>query len=100
QPGQVDRCVVERGFAVQEVTPRCDGGLGFLDVFEEFAFGVEAAPAPGLEQFSEIFQPSLGEGAPARNDVAAACHVCRTCHKLARKRETDADATSDESVCR
>jgi hypothetical protein len=32
----------------------------------------------------------LGKVAPARNDVAATCHVCRMCHKSARKRETDA----------
>jgi hypothetical protein len=37
-----------------------------------------------------VFQPLLGKVAPARNDVAAACHVCRMCHKSARKRETDA----------
>jgi hypothetical protein len=40
-----------------------------------------------------VFQPPLGKVAPARNDVAAARHVCRKCHKSARKRETDADAT-------
>jgi hypothetical protein len=47
-----------------------------------------------------VFQPSLGKVAPARHEVAAASHVCRMCHKLARKRETDADATRDESVWR
>jgi hypothetical protein len=40
-----------------------------------------------------VFQPPLGKVAPARNDVAAARHVCRECHNSARKRETDADAT-------
>ena len=60
----------------QQVAPGFDGGLGFLDVFEKCEFGVIAAPAPGLEQFGEVFQPPLGKIAPARNDVAAACHVC------------------------
>ena len=93
KPGQVDRGVFQRGFAVQQVAPGFDRGLGLLDVFEKFEFGVIAAPAPALEQFGEVFQPLLGKVAPARNDVAAARHVCRKCHKLARKRETDADAT-------
>ena|SRR2546428_2549227 len=93
KPGQVDRGVFQRGLAVQQVTPGFDGGLGLLDVFEKFEFGVIAAPAPALEQFGEVFQPLLGKVAPARNDVAAARHVCRKCHKSARMRETDADAT-------
>jgi hypothetical protein len=45
---------------------------------------MKAAPAPGLEQLGEVFQPSLGEVAPARNDVAAACHVYTMCHESAR----------------
>src|SRR5207245_10607525 len=48
---------------------------------------------PELEQFGEVFQPLRGKLAPARNDVADARHVCRKCHKSARMRETDADAT-------
>jgi hypothetical protein len=36
---------------------------------------VIAAPAAGLEQFGEMFQPLFGKIAPARDNVAAARHV-------------------------
>jgi hypothetical protein len=36
---------------------------------------VIAAPAAGLEQLGEMFQPSLGKIAPARDNVAATRHV-------------------------
>ena len=50
-------------------------------------FAVKAAPAAGLEQLGEVFQPLLGEIAPARDNVAATCHVSSMCHEPARKRE-------------
>ena len=53
--------------------------------FRERRLAVKAAPAAGLEQFGEVFQPLLGKGAPARDDVAAACHVDSMCHEPARK---------------
>jgi hypothetical protein len=40
-----------------------------------------------------MFQPLLGKSAPARDNVAATCHVSSMCHGLARGRKTDADAT-------
>ena len=54
---------------------------------------MKTAPAACLEQFGQIFQPSLGKVAPTRNNVAATCHVSSMCHEPARKRKTDADAT-------
>jgi hypothetical protein len=47
---------------------------------------MKAAPAAGLEQFGQIFQPLLGKSAPARNRVATACHVDLMCHEPARKK--------------
>jgi hypothetical protein len=61
--------------ARRQIAPDFDRGFGFLDIFEKCEFAVIAAPAPGLEKFGEIFQPRLGKGAPAREDVAAPCHV-------------------------
>ena len=58
-----------------QIAPDFDRGLGFLDILEKGEFAVKAAPAAGLEQFGEVFQPLLGKSAPARDDVAAACHV-------------------------
>jgi hypothetical protein len=46
---------------------------------EELDLAVKAAPAPGLEQFGEVFQPTLGKIAPARDDFAAKRHVS-VCH--------------------
>ena len=71
----IDGGIVERRLAPQQIAPGFDRCLGFLDIFEKCLFAVKAAPAPGLEQFGEIFQPLLGESAPARDDVAAARHV-------------------------
>jgi hypothetical protein len=78
-PGHVDRGIVEGSFAAQQVAPGFNGGLGFLDVLEELDLAVKAAPAPGLEQFGEVFQPTLGKIAPARDDFAAKRHVS-VCH--------------------
>ena len=61
--------------------------LGFLDIFEKCDFAVIAAPAAGLEQLGEMFQPLLGKIAPARDNVAATCHVSSMCHGPARRRE-------------
>ena len=44
-----------------------------------------AAPAPGFEQFGEVFQPLLGKSAPARDNVATVSHVHSMCHEPARK---------------
>ena len=78
-PGHVDRGIVEGSFTAQQVAPGFDGGLGFLDVLQELDFAVKAAPASGLEQFGEVVQPTLGKSAPARDDLAAKCHVS-VCH--------------------
>jgi len=52
-----------------------DGGLGFLDVFEEGDFAVVAAPAAGFEQLGEVIQPLLGQDAPAREPRRARVSV-------------------------
>ena len=67
--------VVERSLARQQIAPGFDRGFGFLDVFEKGGFAVIATPAAGFEQFGEMFQPLFGKLAPARDDVAATCHV-------------------------
>ena len=48
-------------------------------------FAVIAAPAAGLEQLGQILQPLLGKSAPARDNIAATCHVESMCHEPARK---------------
>jgi hypothetical protein len=55
-----------------------------------------AAPTAAFEHFGQIFQPLLGERAPARNKFAAPCHARMMCHDPARMRETDADATANQ----
>ena len=83
---------------VQQIAPGLDRGLGFLNVFEEGEFAVIAAPAPGLEQFGEIFQPLLGKVAPARDNIAATRHICMKCHKSARKEKNGRGRNRHESI--
>ena len=100
EPGDVDGGIVRRSLARRQVAPDFDRGLGFLDIFEKGAFAVIAAPAAGLEQFGEIFQPLLGKSAPARDDVAAARHVQSMCHEPARKEKNGRRRNGNESIGR
>ena len=83
-----------------QIAPDFHRRLGFPDIFEKCLFGVIAPPAPGLEQFGEIFQPLLGKIAPARNNIAATCPVCMMCHKPARKEKNGRRRNRDESIGR
>src|ERR1700712_4214786 len=96
--GQMDCQMVRRGVARHQIAPRFDGGLGFPDVFEERLLAVEAAPAPGLEQVCEIFQPPLSEVAPTRYGIATARHVSKMCHKPARWKKDGRRRNRDEST--
>ena len=98
EPRDVDGEIVAGSLGCRQIAPDLDRDLGFLDVFEKCAFAVIAAPAAGFEQLSEVFQPLLGKGAPARNDVAAACHVCSICHEPARKEKNGRGRNRHESV--
>ena len=100
EPGDVDGEIVAGSLGCRQIAPDLDRDLDFLDVFEKCAFAVIAAPAAGFEQLGEVFQPLLGKGAPARNDVAAACHVCSMCHELARKEKDGRGRNGDESIGR
>jgi hypothetical protein len=94
EPGNVVRGIVAGGLPHQQTAPGIHCGLGFLDILEKGEFAMKAAPAAGLEQLGEIFQPLLCKRAPTRSDIAATCHVRSMCHEPARKEgETDADAT-------
>jgi hypothetical protein len=80
EPGNVDRGIVERGLAPQQFAPGFDRPLGFPDVFEEGDLTVVPAPAPGFEEFGEVFQSRFGKSQPARHDFAAPRHVGSICH--------------------
>ena len=75
EPGNIDRGIIPRGLAHQQIAPDFDGCLGLLDILEEGDFAVKAAPAAGLEQLSQVLQPLLGKSAPARDNIAATFHV-------------------------
>ena len=75
EPGHVDGGVVAGRLARQKIAPGFNRSLGLPDIIEESVFAVKAAPAAALEQFGEVFKPPLGKSAPARDNVAAACHV-------------------------
>ena len=85
EPGNIDRGIIPRGLAHQQIAPDFHGCLGLLDILEEGDFAVKAAPAAGLEQLSQILQPLLGKSAPARDNIAATFHVESMCHEPARK---------------
>ena len=74
-PGNFDGGTVAGGFLLRQITPDFDRGLGLLNILEKFEFAVKAAPASGLEQLREVFQPLLGNRAPTRDDIAAPRHV-------------------------
>jgi hypothetical protein len=59
---------------------------------------VIAAPAAGLEKFSEVFEPRFGESAPARERIAAPCHVELMGHESARKEKNGRRRNRDESI--
>src|SRR5438270_13822319 len=99
EPGEVDGAVVERGLAHFQISPDFHRCLGFLDIFEKRPFRVIAPPAPGLEQFGEMFQPLLGKAAPARNNIAT-CPVYTMCHEPARKEKNGRRRNRDESTAR
>src|SRR5712675_882504 len=101
EPGNVDSGIVARGFAHQKTAPGFHRGLGLLYIIEKVEFAVKAAPAAGLEQLGKVLQPLFGESAPARDDVAAACHVCSMCHgPPARKEKDGRGRNGDESIGR
>jgi hypothetical protein len=87
EPGQIDRPVVARCFARQKIAPGFYRDLGFPDILQKCFFAVEASPTSGVEEFSQIVEPSLGKIAPARDNFAPFGHVQLRCHKFARKRE-------------
>ena len=82
----------------QQIAPEFDRGLGLLDILEKGAFAVITAPAAGLEQLREVIQPLLGKSAPARDNVAAACHVQSMCHKPAREEKNGRGRNGNESI--
>ena len=82
----------------QQIAPGFDRGFGFLDVFEKDGFAVIAAPAAGFEQFGEMVQPLFGKLAPARDDVAATCHVGSMCHENARMEKNGRRRNRTEST--
>src|SRR4051794_17901085 len=92
--------VVTSGVRPQQRAPHRHRGLGFLNVLQEREFAVIPPPTAGLEQFSEVLKPSLGESAPARNQMAAPRHVYALCHKSARKKENGRDATNRRIIGR
>ncbi len=88
--------MIERRPARRQTAPGFYRGLGLLNILEERKFTVKAAPAAGLEKFGEVFQPLLGEIAPARDNVAAIRHVQSMCHKQARKEKNGRRRNGDE----
>jgi hypothetical protein len=100
EPGDVDGGIVAGGFARRQFAPDFDRGLGFLDILEKRAFAEVAAPAAGFEQLGQIFQPPFGKIAPARDGIAAACHVCSMSHESARKEKNGRRRNGDESIGR
>ena len=100
EPRQNCRRVIPRGLAQRQIAPDSNCGLGLLDILEKGKFAVKAAPAAGLEQFGQIFQPLLGKSAPARNGVATACHVDLMCHEFARKEKNGRGRNERESIKR
>src|ERR1700761_2213606 len=94
EPGQIQRVIVARRLAGQQIAPGFDRGLGFPDVFEKGSFAVVELPATGFIHLGEMLQPSLREITPARNQFAAPGGLLSMCHNSARKRETDAAGTT------
>src|ERR1700733_7312366 len=80
------------------MAPDFHRGLGLPDIFEECHFAVKAAPATGLEQLGEIFQPLLGQIAPAHKHIAAASHVDSLSHKPAREEKNGRRRNRTESI--
>jgi hypothetical protein len=100
KPGHIDRRIIERGLSHQKIAPDFDRGFGFPDILEKGLFAVKAAPTAGFEQFGEIFQPLLSKSAPARDNVAAMCHVESMCHESARKEKNGRRRNRNESIGR
>ncbi len=59
-----------RGPGHGKPAPRLDRRLRLPDVLQKYAFGVVAAPAAGFKRRDEIFQPGLGQRAPALHEAA------------------------------
>src|ERR1035437_431706 len=100
EPGDVDGGIIPGGLARRQIAPDFHRGFGLLDILQEREFAVIAAPAAGLEKFGEVLQPLLGKIAPARDDVAAPCHVQLMCHEPARKEKNGRRRNGHESIRR
>src|SRR5665811_559345 len=100
EPGDVDGGIVPGGLARRQIAPDFHRGFGLLDILQERELAVIAAPAAGLEKFGEVLQPLLGKIAPARDDVAAPCHVQLMCHEPARKEKNGRGRNRNESIRR
>src|ERR1017187_4988723 len=100
EPGDVEGGIVAAGLARRQFAPDFHRGFGLLDILQKGEFAVKAAPAAGFEQLSEVLQPLLGKSAPARDDVAAACHVESMCHEPARKEKKRTRTQRNESIRR
>src|ERR1700738_3973137 len=100
EPGDVDGGIVAGGLARRQFAPDFDRGLGFVVMLEKGAVAEVPAPAAGFEQLGQIFQPPFGKIAPARDGIAAACHVCSMSHESARKEKNGRRRNGDESIGR
>ena len=100
EPGHVDGGIVAARPRASTERARSPPRSWLPGYFRETRFAVIAAPAAGLEQFGEIFQPLLGKSAPARDNVAAACHVESMCHEPARKEKNGRRRNRHESIKR